>query len=527
MSRIGPSGQAAARMPQRRQTAEHEAYDPYAPQGQGQQPYPQQGGQQQGGYWGGQPQQGYADQASGYPGAGYGQPQSYGQQPYDSGYGGYSQPQSYTPPAPQQPFIPAPHPFGQPQGYGSDFDPPTQTRGYTPQGYGQDMDPPTARSFAPQAPAQQMPFDRFPAPQQPQGYGAQPGQPAWGQQPSQDPRGFDLGQYMPQGQQPPADQGFQVGPQDHFNQPQQDYADHEGAYDEGEPEEEEEPRSGRRTLMIVGALVGAIGFGGAMAYTYKSFFSGNKSAVAAKVDPGKAKPGSVNSEKKLISRLDEGPKADGQNEPEAQSDDPNAPRKVRIIPITPGNDQPAQTAATPPAAQPIPGIMLDMGPPQQRPQPGQGPAPVARAPAAPAVTSTAGPKPAAQAPVRTVAVNPPAPQAEATPPPAKKEKVAKVAAPKMKDDHTASIPASAASGYVAVLASQKTRMDALKAFADLQQKHNDVLGTKTPDVQEANLGDKGMWYRAVVGPPSSREAATNLCSQLKSAGYNGCWVTTY
>jgi hypothetical protein len=70
-------------------------------------------------------------------------------------------------------------------------------------------------------------------------------------------------------------------------------------------------------------------------------------------------------------------------------------------------------------------------------------------------------------------------------------------------------------------------MDALRAFADLQQKYGDVLGTKTPDVQEANLGEKGVWYRAVVGPPASRDAASDICQQLKSAGYAGCWVTAY
>jgi cell division protein FtsN len=54
-----------------------------------------------------------------------------------------------------------------------------------------------------------------------------------------------------------------------------------------------------------------------------------------------------------------------------------------------------------------------------------------------------------------------------------------------------------------------------------------VLAAKTPDVQEANLGEKGVWYRAVVGPPASREAASGICSQLKTAGYSGCWVTAY
>ena len=91
----------------------------------------------------------------------------------------------------------------------------------------------------------------------------------------------------------------------------------------------------------------------------------------------------------------------------------------------------------------------------------------------------------------------------------------------------AAVVTASTSGYVAVLSSQKSRMDALKAFADLQQKYGDVLSSKTPDVQEANLGDKGVWFRAVVGPPVSRDAASGICSQLKAAGYAGCWVTAY
>ena len=60
-----------------------------------------------------------------------------------------------------------------------------------------------------------------------------------------------------------------------------------------------------------------------------------------------------------------------------------------------------------------------------------------------------------------------------------------------------------ATGFVAVLASKKSREDALKAFADLQR-YGQVLGTEAADVLGDNLGDKGLWYRVVVGPPGSR-----------------------
>ena len=56
------------------------------------------------------------------------------------------------------------------------------------------------------------------------------------------------------------------------------YGETDADFDEIMAEDEEEPRRGRRGLMIVAALVGAIGLGGGMAYTYKTFF-----AVAAAV----------------------------------------------------------------------------------------------------------------------------------------------------------------------------------------------------------------------------------------------------
>ena len=500
MSRNGPSGQAASRMPLRRPSAEHDPFGAQAPQPQ----------QQPGGYWGQQaPEYGQQQQPQGgYAGSGYGQQQSaYGQQqPYADPAYGYGQQQ---PAYPQQ----APHAgsaYGQPQDYARDLD--AQSRG-----------------FAPQAPVQPLPFDRFPA--APAAYTPAAAQPSGWPLTSQPQHGH----YMPQQQH--AEPPFQVGPNDHFNQPVQEYGEAEDQYEDGAlGDEEEEPRSGRRTLMIVAALVGAIGIGGAMAYTYKTVFGGRPSAIKADSGPAKPKPDTTaskdvaNVDRKLPNRLDGA-------SPGAESDDsqkdPGAPNRVRLIPITPGGQPVAQPAATPPSAAPsIPGIMLDVGPQQQRPPPPSARPPVQAAmpqqvPTAPPAAAPARP---AAAPVRTVMVNPSSPEPAATPAPAPK-KTAKAPVAKANaspDGPTASLatPPTGA-GYVAVLASQKTRMDALKMFADLQQKYGDVLGTKTPDVQEANLGDKGMWYRAVVGPPGSRDGASSLCVQLKAAGYNGCWVTAY
>jgi len=359
------------------------------------------------------------------------------------------------------------------------------------------------------------------------GYGPQPGAPPWSQQP--DSRGFDLGNYMPtqQGYGPPAHDG---GP---FPAPQGEYDEGDAEYDE--TMDEDEPGRRRRGALIAVSLVGAIALGGAMAYTYKAFL-GNSSGRAPLIrlsdsGPVKIKPDDpggrefAHTDKKLLNRLSDAPPAAGESEAQDDraGDDPNAPRKVRIIPITPASG-PVTTASVParpaPGAAPVsvPGVMLEnIGPPA-----------AARPPVPPPV---AAPKAQASPPIKVVAVanELPPPPAEAAAPPARKPAaapVAKALVPKVKQASAATSP-SGASGFVAVLASKKSRMDALKAFADLQQKYGDVLAAKTPDVQEADLGDKGVWYRAVVGPPGSREAATSVCSQLKTAGHAGCWVAAY
>lgn len=78
--------------------------------------------------------------------------------------------------------------------------------------------------------------------------------------------------------------------------------------------------------------------------------------------------------------------------------------------------------------------------------------------------------------------------------------------------------------YVAVLASQRSSTEALAKFADLQQKYSALQG-RTPAVQEANLGEKGTYYRLVVqaGP---KEQASALCSELKASGHSDCWIKT-
>jgi cell division septation protein DedD len=58
------------------------------------------------------------------------------------------------------------------------------------------------------------------------------------------------------------------------------------------------------------------------------------------------------------------------------------------------------------------------------------------------------------------------------------------------------------------------------SFRALQAKYPKLLGGREPMVRRADLGAKGVYYRAVVGPFVSAERANELCANLKAAGGN-------
>ena len=45
-----------------------------------------------------------------------------------------------------------------------------------------------------------------------------------------------------------------------------------------------------------------------------------------------------------------------------------------------------------------------------------------------------------------------------------------------------------------------------------------ALGSRPPVIKRADLGDKGVYYRTMVGPFRSTEEAAKFCGNLKSAG---------
>lgn len=87
----------------------------------------------------------------------------------------------------------------------------------------------------------------------------------------------------------------------------------------------------------------------------------------------------------------------------------------------------------------------------------------------------------------------------------------------------ASAPAATNGGYVIQLAAFRDEPSARAAFAKLQNKFPS-LKSLAPDIQKADLGDKGIYYRLRAGYLSKADATT-LCDDL-SAKKQACFVRT-
>ena len=64
----------------------------------------------------------------------------------------------------------------------------------------------------------------------------------------------------------------------------------------------------------------------------------------------------------------------------------------------------------------------------------------------------------------------------------------------------------------------KTEADAQASWQQLQSKYSSVLGNQQVSFKRVDLGDRGTFYRAMVGPFSGRDQAYEMCQNLKAAG---------
>ena len=79
---------------------------------------------------------------------------------------------------------------------------------------------------------------------------------------------------------------------------------------------------------------------------------------------------------------------------------------------------------------------------------------------------------------------------------------------------------TASGGYAVQVSSQHSEEEAQSSFRALQAKYPDLLGGREPIIRRADLGAKGIYYRAMVGPFASADQANELCSNMKAAGGN-------
>jgi cell division septation protein DedD len=75
-----------------------------------------------------------------------------------------------------------------------------------------------------------------------------------------------------------------------------------------------------------------------------------------------------------------------------------------------------------------------------------------------------------------------------------------------------------AGGYAVQLSSQKSEAEAQASYRTLQSKFPDQLSDRSVTIKRADLGAKGIYYRALVGPFTSSEEAAQFCTELKAAG---------
>ncbi|TLP49076.1 hypothetical protein FDK21_05410 [Cohaesibacter sp. CAU 1516] len=79
-------------------------------------------------------------------------------------------------------------------------------------------------------------------------------------------------------------------------------------------------------------------------------------------------------------------------------------------------------------------------------------------------------------------------------------------------------------GYTVQITSQRTPDQARASFANIQARLP-ILNGYQPDIKEANLGDRGTFYRVRVGQFGDRAGATAFCQSIKNAG-GDCLVAT-
>ena len=321
--------------------------------------------------------------------------------------------------------------------------------------------------------------------------------------------------------------------QQHLTYTEEPYA-HQDGYDDGAEYQAPKRRGGLFTVVVVLALA-VVGTGAAFAYrTYVGTpRSGEPPIIRADAGPTKVVPAPSDGSAKVPDRMTAGdgtekivPREEAPVDVNARSGQ-SGPRVV--FPPLNQNGNPPSAASVAPTGSALAsasnGTLPNNEPrkvkafPVHGDQPDGAAAPVA----APAPTPAAAAKPATGGKT-TATRNPPtsanasangplslAPGASQPGPAAPPTRLAAT-------NPVQAAPSGSSGGYVAQVSSQKSEADAQASYRTLQGKYPSVLGSRSAQIRRADLGEKGVYYRATVGPFETSDEASQFCGSLKTAG---------
>ena len=318
----------------------------------------------------------------------------------------------------------------------------------------------------------------------------------------------------------------------------QAYSDDPYAYQDGYSEGDEEPVQKRHGGMVtVGVVLALAVLGTGAAFAYRTYVgsprSGEPPVIKADAGPTKIVPAPADANAKVPDRLAAGDGTEKIVPREEAPVDVNAKSAPRMVfPPLNQNANPPSAASVAPAGPPPASAgngTLPNNEPRKiktfsvRGEQDGAAAPVTSAqpapPAKPArATATRNPS-TAQAAVNANASTANAPLS-LTPQGAQSTPAADTRARVATNTPVQAAPSGdgGGGGYLVQVSSQKNEADAQASYRVLQGKYPAVLGSRAPVIKRADLGDKGIYYRAMVGPFGSHDEASQFCGNLTTAG---------
>lgn len=286
----------------------------------------------------------------------------------------------------------------------------------------------------------------------------------------------------------------------------------------------------RSTAKVAIAVLGLAVFGSAAAFAYRTVFkaapSGPTPIIRADNSPTKVMPVGTGAD----ARPATGPLAERAGEQLARREEEpiDVASTYRSGAVDAGFPPPAIVPATvdpAPSADPkrvrtVP-IRVDQSTPSDRtpPPPDRSASRAAPPPQSQPPLSAPASQPPVPAPTRQAAVSPP--PSYAPPPPAVESRTGR-GVPVATAPEAAAPRAVEAGAFVVQLSAQRSEAEAQAAFRTLQAKYT-VLNGRDPLIRRKDLGEKGIFFAAQVGPFGAKSDADQLCETLKSAG-GSCFV---